>query len=57
MKFKIDRDDGIEDHITSMDFDTYEEAYDVFESVYSDICCSDADYDDRPYYEIVEEKD
>ena len=24
--------------------------------VYGDMCCSDADYEDRPYYEIVEVK-
>ena len=26
------------------------------EEIYGDMCCSDADYEDRPYYEILEEK-
>ena len=27
------------------------------EEIYGDMCCSDADYEDRPYYEIFEVKD
>ena len=53
MRYLIRRDDGEEDEITSQTFQTYDAAYDLLEEVYSDICCSDADYDDRPYYEIV----
>ena len=25
-----------------------------FNKIYADVCCSDADYGDRPYYEIIE---
>ncbi len=56
MKFIIARHDGEEDEITSQSFDNYDEAYDLLEEIYADICCSDADYDDRPYYEIRELK-
>ena len=52
MKYQIKRLDGESDEITSQSFQGYDEAYDVLASVYEDICCSDADYDDRPYYEI-----
>ena len=52
MQYKIKRLDGESDEITSQSFQSYDEAYDVLASVYEDICCSDADYDDRPYYEI-----
>ena len=54
MTFRIKRHDGIEDEVTMQEIETYEQAYDILENIYSDICCSDADYDDRPYYEIIE---
>ena len=54
MKYIITRNDGVEDDITSQSFDNYDEAYELLEEVYGDICCSDADYEDRPYYEIIE---
>ncbi len=54
MKFSIRRLDGDEDHITSLEFDNFDDAYDTLAEIYSDLCCSDADYDDRPYYEIKE---
>ena len=54
MKFTIKRHDGIEDDVTMMVFETYEQAYDLLESIYADICCSDSDYEDRPYYEIID---
>ena len=44
------------DEITTQSFQNYNEAYDVLAKIYEDLCCSDADYDDRPYYEIVEIK-
>jgi len=53
MSYHIIRHDGENDYITSMIFDTYDNAYDYLEGVYGDICCSDADYEDRPYYEIL----
>ena len=54
MKYLIIRNDGEKDGISGNIFDNYDEAYEILEKVYSDICCSDADYDDRPYYEIIE---
>ena len=57
MRYRITRDDGEEDDITSQGFDNYDDAYDLLEEIYSDMCCSDADYEDRPYYEIIEVKD
>ncbi len=56
MKYHIIRQDKDEDDITSQIFDTYEDAYDLLEEIYGDMCCSDADYEDRPYYEIIEIK-
>ena len=42
------------DDITVQSFNCYDEAYELLEEIYSDVCCSDADYGDRPYYEIIE---
>ena len=56
MQYLIIRDDGVEDDITSQSFDNYDDAYELLEKIYGDMCCSDADYEDRPYYEIVEMK-
>ena len=53
MTYKIIRHDKESDDITVQAFNCYEEAYDLLEDIYSDICCSDADYGDRPYYEII----
>ena len=57
MKYRIIRHDGEEDDITSQEFDNYDDAYDLLEEIYGDMCCSDADYEDRPYYEIAELKE
>ena len=54
MKYKIQRLDGEADDITTQSFQTYDEAYDLLANIYEEICCSDADYDDHPYYEIIE---
>ena len=54
MKFRIKRHDGIADEVTVREFETYEQAYDLLESIYADVCCSDADYEDRPYYDIID---
>ena len=54
MKYKIIRNDGVKDEITTQSFKSYDEAYDLLANIYEDVCCSDADYDDRPYYEIIE---
>ena len=57
MIYKIIRDDQESDEITQQSFDSYDQAFDVLEDIYSDVCCSDADYGDRPYYEIIEIKE
>ena len=54
MTYKIIRQDKEFDEITEQSFNSYDEAYDLLEEIYGDICCSDADYGDRPYYEIIE---
>tara|TARA_B100000029_G_scaffold25504_2_gene25108 strand:+ start:602 stop:775 length:174 start_codon:yes stop_codon:yes gene_type:complete len=54
MKYCITRHDGEQDDITAQEFQNYDEAYGLLEEVYGDMCCSDADYEERPYYEIVE---
>ena len=56
MKYKIQRLDGEADEITTQSFQSYDEAYDLLANIYEDICCSDADYDDHSYYEIIEIK-
>tara|TARA_B100000945_G_C20172157_1_gene498248 strand:- start:436 stop:618 length:183 start_codon:yes stop_codon:yes gene_type:complete len=55
MKYQIKRLDGETDDITTQSFQSYDEAYDLLANIYEDICCSDADYDERPYYEIIED--
>tara|TARA_Y100001968_G_C19035730_1_gene562001 strand:+ start:34 stop:210 length:177 start_codon:yes stop_codon:yes gene_type:complete len=57
MTYRIAREDGEDDNITSQDFDNYDDAYDLLEEIYTDTCCSDADYEGRPYYEIIEVKE
>ena len=54
MIYKIVRIDGIEDDVTSQTFSNYEEAYDLLDKIYGDICCSDTDYEDINYYDIIE---
>ena len=54
MIYKITRIDGKEDDVTSQTFSNYADAYDFLEKIYGDICCSDADYEDINYYDIVE---
>tara|TARA_B100001250_G_C19634252_1_gene715198 strand:+ start:540 stop:710 length:171 start_codon:yes stop_codon:yes gene_type:complete len=53
MRYRIIRDDGEVDEITTQSFDNYDEAYNLLDKTYGDLCCSDADYEDRPYYEII----
>ena len=55
MNYKIVRIDGKEDHVTSQTFSNFEDAYDLLEKIYGDICCSDADCGDITYYDIVED--
>ena len=55
-KYIITRNDGEEKHITSKSFYNYNDDYELLEEAYVDICCSDTDYEDHPYYEITELK-
>ena len=54
MIYKIVRIDGKEDDVTSQTFSNYADAYDLLDKIYEKICCSDADYGDIIYYDIVE---
>ena len=54
MAYKIIRLDGENDKLTTQSFDKYSEAYELLEELYADLCCSDADYGDITYYDIVE---
>ena len=54
MIYKIIRIDGEDDELTAQSFDNYSDAYDLLEELYGDLCCSDADYGDIIYYDIVE---
>ena len=54
MVYKIIRIDGEDDKLTTQSFDKYSDAYDLLEELYGDLCCSDADYGDITYYDIVE---
>ena len=47
---RIVRDDGQQDAITHRHFSHYDEAYDVLERFYADLCCSD----ERIEYSIVD---
>jgi len=40
MKYRITRDDGEEDDITSQGFDNDDDAYELLEEIYGDMCCS-----------------
>ena len=54
MTFKIIRLDKESDDITEQSFNSFDEAYNLSDKIYADVCCPDADYGDRPYYEIIE---
>ena len=43
MTYRITRHDGEEDNITSQSFKDHDDAYDLLEKIYGDMCCSDAD--------------
>ena len=57
MIYKIVRQDKESDEITQQSFNSYDEEYDLLEEIYSDVYCSDADYGERTYYEIIEIKE
>ena len=54
MIYKIIRIDGKDDKLTAQIFEKYSDAYDFLEELYGDICCSDADYENITYYDILE---
>ena len=54
MTYKLIRIDGKDDKLTAKIFDNYSDAYDLLEELYGDSCCSDADYGNITYYDIVE---
>ena len=56
MTYKIIRIDGKEDEVTTQTYSNYEDAYDLLDKLYGNICCSDADYEDITYYDIVEDQ-
>ena len=45
---------GKNDKLTAQSFDKYSDAYDLLAELYGDLCCSDADYGDINYYDIVD---
>mgnify|MGYP001453995176 CR=1 FL=1 len=53
MKFKIIRLDGKEDKITTNIYESYDEAHKTLENLFGGLCCSDADYEDLPSYDII----
>jgi len=53
MTYKIIRIDGKDDELTAQSFDKFADAYDLLKELYGDLCCSDADYEDIIYYDIV----
>ena len=54
MTYKLIRIDGKDDNLTAKIFDNYSDAYNLLEELYGDSCCSDADYGNITYYDIVE---
>ena len=54
MVYKIIKIDGGNDKFTAQTFDRYSDAYDLLNKLYGNLCCSDADYSDITYYDIVE---
>ncbi len=56
MNYKIVRIDGKEDDVTLQTFSNFADAYDLLDKIYGEICCSDADYGDIIYYDIIEDK-
>ena len=54
MTYKLIRIDGKDDKLTAKIFDNYSDAYNLLEEIYGDSCCSDADYGNITYYDIVE---
>ncbi len=53
MTYKIKRYDGQTDHLTSCEFISYLEAYDLIEKEIGSQCCSDTDFEKEIYYHII----
>ena len=56
MTYRLTRNGGEEDENTSQSFYNFDDAYNFLKRGYREICCSNADYEDRPYYEIINSK-
>ena len=56
MSYQIKRIDGEINEITTQSFQNYDTALDILANIYEDLCYFYADYNDRPYYEIIEIK-
>ena len=56
VSYQIKEIDWEIDEITTQSFQNYDEAYDMLANINEDLYCSDADYNDRAYYEIIEIK-
>ena len=56
MSYQIKRINGEIDEITTQSFQNYDKTYNVLANIYEDLYYSDTDYNDRPYYEIIEIK-
>jgi len=54
MAFFLKRFDGKKDLYTTKGFKTYEEAYDFLEKKIGQNCCSDTDFENDFYYNIIE---
>ena len=52
MIYKIVRHDKESDDMTDQLFSSYDEVHGLLEEIYSDVCCSDANYGYRRFYEI-----
>tara|TARA_Y100001970_G_scaffold216522_1_gene265017 strand:+ start:16579 stop:16746 length:168 start_codon:yes stop_codon:yes gene_type:complete len=53
MNLKLRRHDGLEDNLTSLIFFNYEEAYDYLEKEFGYLCCTDSDFEEDTFYEII----
>jgi len=53
MQFKIIRLDGKEDSFTKNIYESYDDAHIILENLMGGLCCSDADYEILPGYDII----
>ena len=53
MDFTLKRIDGKEDFYTKKIFSSYDQAYDFLEKHFGQSCCSDIDFDQNNYYQII----